>query len=194
MLKKLSLITLSTISAFAMHTAEININDKDLELKGKFDLGQVNDTVEPNTTFVGISYLNGDDDNADSNVNGYFEANFLMKREVKNSGITFGIGVKSNYTKINNSSINTIPLGLEVGYKIPFSIPSTINAKVYYAPQSLSFGEADEFLEYRLDFNVEVIERGSLVLGYRNIDINLKNSQNDITFNKSVYFGFRFAF
>jgi hypothetical protein len=31
MLKKLSLLALSAASAFAMHTAEININNKDLE-------------------------------------------------------------------------------------------------------------------------------------------------------------------
>jgi len=52
MLKKILLMTVTVISAFALHTAEININDKDLELNAKFDMGQFNETIYPNTVFV----------------------------------------------------------------------------------------------------------------------------------------------
>ena len=194
MLKKLSLVALSAISAFAMHNAEININDKDLELGVGFDLGQFNDTVEPNTTFLGIRYLNASDENANANISDYAEASFLMKRRVQNSGVIFGIGLKTNYTKVRDEIFMTIPLGLEAGYTLPISLPVIIGAKVYYAPQSLSFSEAESFLEYRADFSVEVIEKGSVILGYRNIDTNIENSYRDINYNESFYFGFKFNF
>ena len=198
MIKKSALILLSAASAFAMHTAEININDKDLELGAKFDLGQFNSTVEPDTTFVGFTYLNGDEANSEivTDINGYLEANFLMKREIQNSGVTFGIGVKTNYTKANEYSFMSIPLGLEVGYNLPTAIPVSLGAKVYYAPESLSILDADSFLEYRLDVNIEIIERGSIVLGYRNIDTNFEVASNSskLNYNSSAYFGFRFAF
>jgi len=196
MLKKLSLIALSAISAFAMHSAEININDKDLELRANIDLGQFNSTVEPDTTFVGFTYLNGNDDNANANISGYAEASFLMKREIQDSGVIFGIGIKSNYTKVRNESFMSIPLGLEVGYTLPVDIPVVFGAKIYYAPESLSFSNAESFLEYRTDVSIEVIEKGSLILGYRNIDTNIEisNTTIDANYNESAYFGFRFAF
>ncbi|MEA2098837.1 MAG: YfaZ family outer membrane protein [Campylobacterota bacterium] len=194
MLRKFSLIALSTISVFAMHSAEININDKDLELSAKFDLGQFGNTVEPDTTFLGFSYINGHEDNSNTDINGYVETNFLMRREVENSGVMFGIGVKSNYTKINADRYITIPLGLELGYTLSTTIPITFGTKLYYAPESLAFSKAKSFLEYRFDATVAVIDTGSLLLGYRNIDTNMENRYGTQTYNKSIYFGFRFAF
>jgi len=199
MLKKLGLITLSAVSAFAMHSAEININDKDLEVSAKFDLGQFNDTIEPDTTFAGITYLKGSEDNSDDDLDtsGYLEANFLMKREVQDSGITFGIGVKANYTSVDVGGDDlhfiTIPLGLEVGYIVPTQMPIHIAAKAYYAPESLSISDADSFMEYRLDATIEMIERGSIVIGYRNLDLDFDNSSS-VNYNSSAYFGFRFEF
>ncbi len=196
MLKKLGLITLSAVSAFAMHNAEININDKDLEIGAAFDLGQFSDTVEPDTTFVGFKYLNGAEENSndDLDTNGYYEANFVMRREVQDSGVTFGIGVKTNYTKVADEHFMTIPLGLELGYSVESQIPMHIGAKVYYAPESLSLSDADGYLEYRIDVSVEIIERGSVVLGYRNLDLKFDITDDSINYNSSAYFGFRFAF
>ena len=197
MLKKLSLVALSSVAAFAMHSAEININDKDLEFGVNLDLGQVNNTVEPNTTFVGFRYLNASDDNANADINAYGEASFLMKREMQNSGVIFGIGMKTNYTKVQGNSFVSIPLGVEVGYTLPIAIPIIFGSKVYYAPESLSFSDAKSFLEYRIDASMEVIEKGSLIFGYRNIDTNIETINHreiDVNYNESIYFGFRFAF
>lgn len=51
MLKKISLIALGAVSAFAMHSAEVNINNSDLELSAKLDMGQFNESVKPDTIF-----------------------------------------------------------------------------------------------------------------------------------------------
>ncbi len=194
MLKKLSLITISVISAFAMHSAEININDKDLELGVRFDLGQMNDTVEPDTTFLGFSYLNAHLDNSNADISSYTEINFLMRQKAKNSGVVFGLGVKSNYTKIRENSYLSIPLGLEIGYTIPVDIPIIFSAKAYYAPESLAFLSAIKYLEYRADISIEVIPKGALVGGYRNITANIEETNLDIKYNEAIYFGFKFLF
>ena len=54
MLKKITLLLVTSLSLFAMHSAELNINQKDLEAGLKFDIGQFNDNVEPETMFVGL--------------------------------------------------------------------------------------------------------------------------------------------
>lgn len=199
MLKKLALMVALSASVFAMHSAELNINDKDLELRADMDLGQVNDTVEPDSTFIGASVLKGSDEHSSTgkvDVKPYYEARFLMIREIKDSGVKAGIGVKANFTGLSDYSYTTIPLGLEAKYTLPAEIPVTVGASVYYAPESLAFSDANSFLEYRAYLNLEMIDRGSVVVGYRSLDTEYKVNtvKSSINLNKSVYFGFKFAF
>ena len=80
MLKKLGVATLLSANLMAMHNLELNINDVDLEAGVRLDMGQFNDAVEPNTTFIGVKYLKADYDHSDYNSpNAYMEVNFLMK-------------------------------------------------------------------------------------------------------------------
>ena len=204
MLKKLGLVLVTSVSLFAMHSGEININEKDLELGLNFDMGQYNRNVEPGTTFAGIKYLNADDENS-ALENGttttpkyFLEASFLIKQEIKDSGLKFGLGVKVNTSQVDSEVFMSIPIGIDISYKLPLKnfIPIELGAVVYYAPQSLSFLDAESYVERRFGLNAEVIERGSIFLGYRNIDTNynLNDIKVDVNYNKSTYFGFKFEF
>jgi len=202
MFKKLAIIALGSISAFAMHTAEININDKDLEFAVNIDVAQHNHTVEPDTTFIGVKYLKGTKENSEDengkqvNINELYETSFLMKRDVPSSDIKLGIGMKLNYTRVGGESYMSAPLGIEADYKFATHIPITVGAKLYYAPSSLSFAKANNFLEYRFEGAINIIDRGSIIVGYRSLDTNFKINarEYDISYNKSGYIGFRFAF
>jgi len=204
MLKKIGLLCAFSISVFAMHSAEININQKDLEFGLNIDMGQYNRGIEPDTTFVGVTYLKASDDNsADKNANPqdlkYFvELSFLIKQEIKNTGLKVGLGVKTNFSKISDATFMSVPIGIEASYELPLKnfIPVEVGGEIYYAPESLSFSDAGSFLEYRLGVTLEVIERGSIFVGYRNIDTNYEISsiKTDITYNESAYFGFKFEF
>jgi len=196
MLKKITLIAATTISAFAMNTAEVNINNKDLEVSGKFDIGQFNDAVEPDTMFFGGKFLNADRDHADTtsaNLDPFYEANFLMMRKVGNQGIKLGMGVKINHT----NSYTTTPLGLQFSYKIPAVdyIPMHLNGELYYAPSVLSYQNADSFLEYRASYDIQIIKNGNVTLGYRRVETNYEvNQGGDFTYNSSWYIGFKIGF
>ncbi len=199
MLKKILLMAVTVISAFALHTAEININDKDLELNAKFDMGQFNETIYPNTIFVGARFLNGE--KANSKIEGggslekidlYYEVNFLMKEVIGDSGMSIGMGAKLNYTK----DFSALPLGLEFEYIIPAKklVPMYVYGSVYYAPNSLSFIDAKSFLEYRMSYNVEIIENSCVTIGYRNVNVNYRTALGNIVYNDAFYAGFKFAF
>ncbi len=195
MLKKLGLISLCAASAFAMHSVEININDKDLELSGKLDMGQFYNTVEPGTVFMGAKFLKADaahsDAHADDDSESYFEMNFLMKRELSSNGLSIGLGVKVNHVE----DYTTIPLGVEVGFKLPTgSIPITLGASIYYAPEVLAMQDAKDFLEYRAHVDIEVIQNGMITIGYRNLDMGFDGYPKTFNFNNSGYIGFKFAF
>ena len=199
MLKKLTLITLCVASAFAMHSGEININNKDLEIGAKFDLGQFNTAVEPDTMFIGGKFINADRDHSSDKDNAkdldpYFELNFLMMRAVGDQGMSVGMGAKVALTE----DYAAIPLGLKFTYKLPVTdfIPMYLNGSLYYAPSVLSMSDADSYLEYRISYDVEVIKNGLITVGYRNIDTNYDRGagKENFTYNESFYIGFKIGF
>ena len=200
MLKKITLLSAGALSAFAMNTGEININDKDLEVSAKFDVGQFNKVVEPNTMFLGAKFLNADAEHSDkdyADIDPYYEVNFLMMQNVGNKGLRLGMGVKANYTK----DFTTVPLGLEFAYKLPTKtlIPLFLNGEFYYAPTALAFSDAEDFLEFRVDLDIRIIKNGNITVGYRRLDTNYEvlkgyTADGDFTYNSSWYVGFKINF
>lgn len=197
MLKKISMLALCGASAFALNTAEINVNDSDLELSGKLDMGQLSNSVEPNTVFLGFRFLDAnkkhsEDEKAD--INSFAELNFLMQKQIARSGLSIGLGVKVNNTKLGNQDFISVPLGLEVSYRIPASeyIPMYIGGSIYHAPSVLSFQDAENFMQYRVNFDLEVIKNGRITIGYRSLDTNYKTL--NFNYNQAAYAGFKFAF
>ena len=200
MLKKLTLIAISATSVFAMSSAEINLNDKDLEVSAVVDLGSSSNSVEPNTTFVNFKYLGASVDNSDladgSDISDYYEAGFLMKRKVEGSNATVGLGIKANLISDDDNTFSSMPLGIELGYITPTNVPVEIALKAYYAPDSLAFSSADSYQEFRFDANVEIIKNGSIVAGYRDLKTNymISDTKVSVNYNKSAYVGLRFNF
>ena len=193
MFKKIALVALCATSVFAMHSAEININDEDLELAAKFDMGQFNDNVEPETVLIGGRYLHGSDENSDVNdVDDYYEISLLMQNQMGNEDLTLGLGMKINYTE----DYSTVPLGAEAKYHLPLenTIPIYINLALYYAPSVLTMQDADKYLEYRAEADFEVIDNGKVTLGYRVMNTDYDDARGDVEYNKSMYIGFKFAF
>ncbi len=196
MLKIVIFIALGVQTLFAFHMLELNINDKDFEGKLQFDIGQFNQSVMPDTTFFGIGYTKGSEQNSDfTNADGLVEANFLMQRPLGSSeNFLIGMGIKYEYSRINEKDFSAIPLGLEARYLLPFNIgmPIYLGGIFYYSPQVLTFNDAKNYIEYRGYLNLEIIERGHIVMGYRNIDLNFDVS--DMNYNRSWYLGFQFQF
>lgn len=195
MLRKLAFMTASAVSAFAMHTGEININDADLEISAQLDIGQFNENVEPHTMFVGAKFLKGEGDHSSvkgADIDPYYELNFKMLKEINNSGMSFGMGAKLNYTK----DYSTLPLGLEFIYVIPAQefVPMYLHGQLYYAPGALAFSDAKDYLEYRIGYDIEIIDNGKITIGYRNMDTNYDYANGDFTYNESWYAGFKIAF
>lgn len=193
MIKKLLLISVVCASVFALNNVELNMNDKDLEMGVRFDMGQFNDSVEPDTIFVGAKALNGDETHSDLiETEPLYELNFMMKRNVADTNFAVGFGIKANYTK----DFAAIPVGAEVTYKLPFfeAVPFYLGGSIYYAPEMLAMSDAKSFLEYRGTLDMEVIKNGLLYVGYRSINTNYDNALGDINYNDSAFAGFRLGF
>jgi hypothetical protein len=119
-----------------------------------------------------------------------------MQKSVGNNGLSLGLGIKANYTRLYSDDFLSVPLGIESKYKLPVGIfiPIYIGGSVYYAPRVLSFANAENFLEYRLIFDLEVIPNGMLRVGYRSLDTNYAVDTGTYKYNESFYGGFKFLF
>ncbi len=194
MLKKIALISVCSVSAFALHYGELKINDKDLEVAAKLDVGQFNENVEPGTMFVGGRFFHVEAEHSSdslADIDPFYELDFLVKRPIGTTGLQLGMGIKLNYT----NSFFSAPLGIESEYKLPVSkmIPIYVNASVYYAPNALSFNDADNYLEYRAGVEVELVKNARVTFSYTKINTNYVEVP-DFTYNESWYVGFKFGF
>ena len=201
MLKKLLFSSLFlSVHLFAMHDVELNLNDKDLDLHLDLDLGQFNHSIEPENLMMNMRVLMGSSDNArlpyerENNVLGEFGF-VAQSTSAMAPGLTMGMGVKLAYTYLEHESIFTMPIGIEVDYVLPFNIPIPlhIGGLFYYAPEVLSFSASTSSMEYQGNFDIEIMERGLITMGYRGVDTPVKH-QSNAYFNRSYFLGLKYKF
>jgi hypothetical protein len=82
--------------------------------------------------------------------------------------------------------------GVEGRYALPFGLPAAVVANVFYAPEIITFGEADNVLDFNVRFEVQATSRVVGFVGYRLLEFDRDNGDDQIVDN--VQFGVRFAF
>lgn len=201
MLKQLILGTLLlSSSAYAMHEFELDINNKDVDLNLALDMGQFNDNIEPDSFMITGRLMKSDPDHSrlpysqDPNLLG--EVGFrVQSTSAMAPGLMMGMGVKLAYTPLDRQSIFALPIGVVTDYTLPFDIviPLHVGAQFYYAPEVLAFEQSTSYMEYQANFDIQLMERGLITMGYRGIDTPLKD-MNNAYYNRSYFVGFKFKF
>lgn len=196
MFKKIVLGALISTTAFAANQAEINVNNKEIEGQIRFDMSKSGMNT-PEGAFIGARILNAHEDNSDriGNTDPLMEVSFMVQRPVEGvSGLSLGLGLKGEYSKIDTHRYVAIPIGLEADMKLPLSTPFPlyVGGALYYAPSVLTFRDGDEYFETRIHLDIEPIPNGRIEIGYRNIDTDLKS--RNVTYNDAWYFGMRLDF
>lgn len=196
MLKKLLLTLTLSLSLYAAHDASLNLNSDDIELNANLDIGELNQSDYANTYFLTLGFL--DVDNRES-TDPLWSAGFKLRQDVTGlEGLRFGIGAKGTYTEVGRYKHAAIPLGLELVYTLPVdtAIPLVLSGYFDYAPSVLSFKDADEYMEKRLEFGVQIVEQANIFVGYRDIDTDFDviGAGGDYEYNDEFYIGFRIKF
>ncbi len=201
MLKQLLLGTLLLSStANAMHEFELNLNNKDVDLHLGLDMGQFNDNIEPDSFMVKARIMKGDQDHArlpqqqDTNILG--EVGFVVQStSAMAPGLLMGMGIKLTYTPLDKQSISALPIGVVTDYTLPLDIviPLHVGGQFYYAPEVLAFEQSTSYMEYQANFDIQLMERGLVTMGYRGIDTPTKDQHNTY-YNRSYFVGFKFKF
>lgn len=173
----------------------INVNEQDLELEAVLDSRNLAALQTSNTIYqVDLNFLYNNE-NAKLFGGGIGATNKIEGVE----GLEATLGLKYVWAEVgvnNNNTFNALPFMGKVRYTLPplmYNIPPVaFEAKIVYAPKVLSFGDSEKYSEYRLNAEMEVINSGSIYVGYRNIHTKYNNI--DVLFNNSFYSGLKITY
>jgi len=200
MLKKLIILVALTGSLFAMHEAELNLNDYDVEAKLDFDMGQFNNSVNPDTVFLGARYLRASHQHSEEwqtkDENLYDVHFFVQQRLNKLRALTLGLGAKLVYTSVEGEELTALPIGVLADYELPLGlpVPFIIGGSFYYAPHVLTWQDGKNYTEYDAHLDIQVIDRAAITGGYRKIDTDFDVSGGNVVFNEAWFVGVKFRF
>jgi hypothetical protein len=191
MLRRDSILIILILSStlFAKDTIGFNVNSDTVEVESKTDVTGYFLTSEDGTKYkVETNYLN----NAYSYI---FGAGFSANGDVTSiEGLKFSVGAKFIMSDNKQDSFFAIPLMAKATYKLPIDdVPeSYLSATLLYAPESLSFSNADSYSELRVEADVDVIDNVSVYSGYRSIDTDYKDYDKNL--DQAIYGGLKLAF
>lgn len=104
-----------------------------------------------------------------------------------------GLGGRLQLVDTEGPSGGAISLGAWGRYSFPGANRFAIAGNVYFAPDVTSFGDMENFLEYGVRGEYEVLRNGSLYLGYRKIEADF-DVVDDADLDKGLHFGMQFTF
>jgi len=180
---KYLIFAISLLTSSFAGSLGLNINDEDVEVQATIDMSAaigngINYLVE-------IDYLHTEEDDL-------FKVGFGASNTLQGaSGLTLTLGLEGVFA----DSYAALPLFGQASLRLPFDddIPATsLSARIDYAPSVLSFSDAEKYLEYRFEADMEVIQSIHLYAGYRNIDTDYETY--DYNLNDSWYGGLRWGF
>ena len=185
-MKKIILSTLLMFGALHADTIGLNINDEDIELGGTIDINQALGSYGSSTIYrLSGSLLHTDDDDL-------IKAGFSASSPLPGAeGLMMTLGLEAVFAEdfVAMPIFGQATLRLPLDEPIP---PTSLSVRVDYAPSVLSFIDAENYLEYRFEADMEVISDIHLYGGYRNIDTDYDTY--DHTFNDSWYGGLKISF
>ena len=194
MFKKIVTTALFTSSLLLAESGVgININEKDFEVEAVLDSRNLAALQTTSTIFqIDANFLNSDETEKLIGV-GLVASNRLEAVE----GVELAFGAKGIWAEVGNDNFKALPLVAKMKYTLPplmYKIPPvSFEGIALYAPKVLSFGDSEEYTEFRFVANSEVIESVNIYAGYRNIHRKYEGASQSL-FNTGFYGGLKFVY
>jgi hypothetical protein len=185
---------------YSYHTFEVNMNSEELESRVDLDLAQFINSYEVERYFAGVDYLYIENSGSEgkNSSDSMTSLNLMVKGHLENfKPLTFGLGMKPFIADMGDRDIQALPLGLLINLRLPIrTFPISFSSSFYYSPKPLTFNDGDEYFEQRYEFAIELIKRGEIVVGYRDMEFSVVNGEKDeyYKFSQMGYVGIRIGF
>lgn len=179
-------IALAIVSTPASAGAlDINLGDNTAQLQYSSAMGR--DSLGKSEFHVGFLFTDQDDLLGDVGI--------LVKNEVGSGlpGVTVGLGVKGLMATVDDSDALALALGGQVRFSPPSASRFGIAGQFYFAPNIVTFGDADRFIETGLRLEYEVLPQAVAYLGYRKIKFGLETGP-DAVLDEGAHVGVKITF
>jgi len=108
-------------------------------------------------------------------------------------GLDVGVGVRAYAMQANDADAAGVALGGFLDYSPPALDRVDLVLGGYYAPNIVSFMDADGLYEWYTHVGYKILPRASAFLGYRKFNASLGRGQ-DVKIDGNLHFGLAFAF
>lgn len=179
----LSLLTISTIALG--DTIDFNLRNDSVQVQYFASMGTGN--LGKSELHAGLLYVDQKDMLADLGI--------IVRDDVGANapGVSVGVGIKGLTAEANGNTVAAVALGGLVRYS-PFPDHRLgIIGLLYFAPNIVTFGDADRYTEAGARLEYEIIPQAAAYLGYRKINFGFE-SKPDATLDEGAYVGLRIMF
>ncbi len=164
----------------------------ELDLRISDDSIHGNYAVTNEKTVFGLGYFYKNDDSSINIINTDLHAK--GQTAIGNLPMTVGIGFQGNFFKEDDFKGSTVGVGGTVRINIPEALGLSIESSLHYAPEVLSFGDANEFRRFRLQANYHIIENADISFGYHYLNVGIENVNMNHTFESGAFLGMKLKF
>jgi predicted porin len=113
-------------------------------------------------------------------------------------GLTIGIGAKAVAATIKNAptrkNASAVALGVQVRYELPAERRVAFAGEAYYAPQIITFGDADHYQQVGARAEFSISPQMQVYAGYRKTWFTLKNTSTDVSLINGPHIGVQLSF
>ncbi len=139
----------------------------------------------------GLGYFYKDANNSINILNADLHAK--GQTAIGNFPTTVGIGFQGNAFKDGDFKGSAIGVGGSIRINIPSSPGLSIGSALHYAPNVLTFNDADKFKRFHLQINYRVIENADISVGYHYINVGIED-KNSHTLESGPFLGMKLKF
>ncbi len=187
-MKKLSVLTCVSLLGFC---SGVSAGTIDLALSNDsatFDYSTLLQKTQPgNAEFnVGLLYTEEDE------VVGNLGIQVIDEVGENAPGLFLGVGLKLFATFPDNVDIAALAPGVTIRYSPPTLDRFGVTGQLNYAPDIVSFMDADRFLAYKVTLEYGVLPQASVYVGYRKM--TTKFNGNNVTIDSAGHFGLKISF
>lgn len=115
--------------------------------------------------------------------------------ETPEGPITFSVGAKAHAALLadpDDEVFGVLP-GAQARFRLPLGMPMWVLANIFYSPDIVTFGDADDILDFNVRYEVQFLETTTGFVGFRLLDFDREGGGDD-DIVEGLQLGVRVAF
>lgn len=172
------LVACGTAASVQAHTVDLGINDDAVAL-------DYTTQIPKSALNVGAGFLHHND-----NGDAFYGSLFVADNVNKQSGILAGLGARFYFIDADKIDQDGTSLGLGgfINWDVPGVPNLSLRSDLYYAPDVVSFGEIEKFVDFSARVQYRIIEQAWLHAGYRLAEASPEEGR-DQKIDEGLFFG-----